>query len=311
MFNFLVNWIASVPSSAVPYALAALGLIVTGRAGVLSLGAEGFMLVGAMAGVGSYLVFDGYPFLALIVAMLAAGLVSILFAVLVVLLRVNQVIAGLVIVFFCEGLTSLVGSLADWNNKAISGMSKLVLAPLSDIPVLGQILFSQDLLVYLLVPIFYLVTRALTHSTVGLRLRAVGENPEAADAAGVNVTVYRFVAVLAGSALIGLAGAYMSVVSAKIWVNDMASGRGWIAVGLVIFAGWQPWRALLGALLFGCIEAVIPRIAAAGIHVPQYIVMMTPYVATLAVMVWTGATKRLGSDDPGALGEPFVREERR
>ena len=123
---------------------------------------------------------------------------------------------------------------------------------------------------------------------LGLRLRSVGENPDAADAAGVSVSLYRVGAIVAGSALIGLAGGYLSVVDVKLWVPDISGGRGWIAVALVIFARWQPWRALFGALLFGCIEALIPRIAAAGIQVPQYFLLMTPYLATIAVMVWAG-----------------------
>ena len=135
-------------------------------------------------------------------------------------------------------------------------------------------------------------------------------SPEAADAAGLNIYLYRFAAVIGGSALVGLAGGYLSVVSAKIWIAGMTSGRGWIAVALVIFARWHPWRALMGALLFGGIEALIPQIAAAGIRVPQYFMLMTPYLATLAVMVWQGMRGRIGSDEPAAFGQPYVREER-
>ena len=127
----------------------------------------------------------------------------------------------------------------------------------------------------------------------------------------MSVSLYRFGAVVAGSALIGLAGGYLSVVDVKIWIPDMTGGRGWIAVALVIFARWQPWRALFGALLFGCIEALIPRIAAAGIQVPTYFLLMTPYLATIAVMVWVGLTKFGRSNEPAALGQPHVREERR
>jgi general nucleoside transport system permease protein len=131
-----------------------------------------------------------------------------------------------------------------------------------------------------------------------------------ADAAGLNIFLYRFAAIFAGSALVGLAGAYLSVVSAKIWIAGMTGGRGWIAVALVIFARWHPWRALAGALLFGGIEALIPQVAAAGVRVPEYFMLMTPYLATLAVMVWQGMRGRIGSDEPAALGQPYVREER-
>ncbi len=311
MLHFLVNWLASTPSFATPYALAALGLIISERVGVLSLGAEGFLLVGALAGVAADLEFGGLPAAALVVAMLAAAAVSLLFALLVVVLRVNQVIAGLAIVFFCQGLTSLVGTLGGWTNRAIAGLHAVAIWPLSAIPFAGRILFTQDLVVFATVPIFFLVSRILSRSMLGLRLRSVGENPDAADATGVSVSLYRFGAVLAGSALIGLAGGYLSVVDVKIWIPDMTGGRGWIAIALVIFARWQPWRALFGALLFGCIEALIPRIAAAGIQAPQYFLLMTPYLATIAVMVWVGLTKLGRLKEPAALGRPHVREERR
>jgi general nucleoside transport system permease protein len=311
MLHFIINWLASTPAFAAPYALAALGLIISERAGVLSLGAEGFMLVGSLAGLGAELEFGGYPGMALIIAMAATAAVSLLFAVMVVTLRVNQVIAGLAIVFFCQGLTGLVGTMANWTNRAISGLHEIAIWPLSEIPVLGRILFTQDIVVFLVIPIFFIVNRVLSRSMVGLRLRAIGENPDAGDAAGISVSLYRFAAVVAGSAIVGLAGAYLSVGVVKVWIPNETGGRGWIAVALVIFSRWQPWRALAGALLFGCIEALIPRIAAAGIQVPQYFVAMTPYLATIAVMAWVGVSKLTWSNEPGALGQPYVREERR
>jgi general nucleoside transport system permease protein len=311
MLEFLVNWLSYVPVTAAPYALAALGLIISERAGVLNLTAEGLMLVGALAGVATCLTLGGHPLVALMVSMLAASVVSLLFAGLVVLLRVNQVIAGLAVVFFCQGLTGLIGNVAKWQNRPIEGLDRVALWPLSEIPVIGRILFAQDLVIYLAILIFLAASLILRGTMVGLKLRAVGENPAAADAAGVNVWLYRIGAIVAGSALVGLAGGYMSVVGVKLWVTNMVGGRGWIAVALVVFARWAPWPALAGALLFGCIEAVIPRIAAAGIRVPQYLMLMTPYLATIMVMVWVGARYRGASGEPGALGQPHVREERR
>jgi ABC-type uncharacterized transport system permease subunit len=309
--DFLINWIANVPVTAVPYALAALGLIVSERSGVLNLTAEGLMLIGALAAAGTSLTLGGYPAIALLVAMLAASVVSLLFAALVVVLRVNQVIAGLSVVFFSQGLTGLIGTLAKWQNKQIAGLGALGIWPLSEIPVIGRIFFMQDPVVYLTILIFFAVNFVLFRTMLGLRLRAVGENPAAADAAGVSVSLHRILAIVAGSSLIGLAGGYISVVSVKLWVTGMVSGRGWIAVALVVFARWAPWPALWGALLFGCVEALIPHVAAAGIRVPQYLMLMTPYLATIAVMIWVGAKDRRGSQEPGALGQPHVREERR
>ena len=311
MQAFLLDWIRNIPPLAVPYALASLGLIIGEKSGILSLGAEGLMLVGALAGIGAYLSLDANPGLALCVAMLAASAVSVIFAVLVILLRVNQVIAGLALVFFCQGLTNLIGTLTGWTNHTIAGLGPLPLYPLSDIPLLGRALFTQDAVVYLTVPIVFAVTYFLYRTNNGLRLRSVGESPETADAAGLNIYAYRFAAVVGGSALVGLAGGYLSIASAKIWIVNMTGGRGWIAVALVIFARWHPWRALAGAILVGSIEALIPQVAAAGIHVPQYYVAMTPYLATLVVMIWQGVRVAAGSGEPGALGQPYVREERR
>lgn len=309
--DFLINWIADAPSFAVPYALATLGLVVCEKSGVLNLGAEGYLLVGALAGVGATLTIGDFPILALTIAALAGAVLSLLFAFLAIALRVNQVIAGLLIVFFAQGLTSLLAARHGWTNKAFSGLGDMPLWPLSEIPVLGRIFFTQDIIVYLTVPIFALAMYIVASTNAGMRLRAVGENPQAADAAGISVGWYRLAAVVIGGMLVGLAGGYLTVVVSKIWVDNMAGGRGWIAIALVIFAGWQPWRALGGAIFFGCIEALIPRMAAIGLQVPQYFVLMLPYVATLAVMVWASATRGGRVGQPEALGEPYVREERK
>ena len=307
--DLIANWLGNLPDAAVPFALAALGLIVSERAGVLSLGAEGLMLVGALAGIGVQLAVHE-PAIALLASMVAASAVSVLFAVMVVWLRVNQVIAGLALVFFCQGLTGLLGTLLGWTNQPVTGLGAVALWPLPMLPVVGR-LFDQNVVVYLVPFIFAGVTLFMNRSVAGLRLRAVGENPQAADAAGIPVLRTRFLAILAGSALVGLAGGYIAVISTKLWIAGMTGGRGWIAVGLVIFARWSPWKAFAGALLFGGIETLVPQLAAAGIAMPQYFVLMTPYLVTLGVMVWVAATRRGIDSTPGALGEPFVREERR
>lgn len=310
--DIFLNWLANTPDFAVPYALAALGLILTERSGVLSLGAEGYMLVGALFGIGTMLAV-GEPLIAMLAAMAAAAGVALLFAWMAIALRVNQVIAGLALVFFCQGLTGLLGTVFEWTNQATPGIGVLKPAWLVEWPVVGRV-FEQNAMVWLTPLIFVAVTAFLNRSTAGLRLRAVGENPQAADAAGIGVTATRLAAVVAGAAIVGLAGAYLSVVSTKLWIAGMTGGRGWIAIGLVIFARWSPWKALAGALLFGGIEALIPQLAAAGVPLPQYFVLMTPYVVTLGVMVWVAATARAGGSlagEPGALGVPYVREERR
>jgi simple sugar transport system permease protein len=310
--DFFVNWIANVPSFAVPFALAGLGLIVTEKSGVLNLGAEGFMLVGALTGAGTMLVFGQQPLLALVVAALSASLLSMLFGLLVVTMRVNQVISGFTIVFFAQGLTAYISASMKWTNRPFAGLGNFDLGPLASLPIVGRILFEQDFIVYLTPILFLIVVYVLTSTNFGLRLRAVGENPEAADAAGISVAGYRFFAIMAGAMLLGLAGGYITIAVSKIWVDGVTGGRGWIAVALVIFARWYPWRAFFGALLFGSIEALIPRMAAAGLALPQYFVLMLPYAVTLAVMIWTSLSiKGRQSGQPSALGEPFVREQRR
>ena len=307
--DFITIWLASVPDFAVPFALTALGLIVTERSGVLSLGAEGFMLVGAMAAIGAQ-IMTGHPVLALVIAMIAASLVSALFAVMAVWLRINQIIAGLAIVFFCEGGTGLMGTLLEWTNHPVTGLGVLDPGAFIGLAWLKRLL-EQNAIVYLTPLIFAVVAWYLYRTTSGLRLRAVGENPQAADAAGIPVLRYRFVAVLAGAAIMGLAGAYISLVSTKLWIPGMTGGRGWISIGLVIFARWSPWRALAGALLFGGIEALIPQLAASGIALPQYFVLMSPYLITLAVMIWVAIKTPDGGGSPASIGEPYLREERR
>ena len=309
MLGFIVDWIAFTPIFAVPLVLATLGLIVNERAGVLNLGAEGLMLCGALASVAAYLGLGGSPWVGMVAAILAGFVVASLFAFVVVILRADQVVTGITLVFFGTGLTSLLG--APWMNRAVAGFTQLDLGFLSDLPVVGKIVFAQDPMVYLTVPVVYLVWRFLFRSMTGLRLRSVGENPQAADAAGLDVELYRFAAVTAGGALVGAAGGYLALSSAKIWFDDMVQGRGWIAIVLVIFARWMPGRALFGAVLFGGIEALIPRIFAAGLPVPQYFVLMTPFLATLFVLVYAAVYAKTSTAAPGALGLPYVREDRR
>ena len=308
--DFLINWAANIPGFAVPFALGALGLIICEKSGVLNLGAEGYLLAGGMAGAGAVLSLGVHPLTALLIAALAGGLLAVVFALLVVVLRVNQIISGLVIVFLAQGATSLIAGKMNWTNRAFSGLGDVDLGPLSDLPVIGPVLFKQDLIVYLTVVFFFVAVHIFYRTNVGLRLRAVGENPEAADTAGISVQGYRFAAVIVGALFMGLAGGYLTVVVSKIWVDGIAGGRGWIVIALVIFARWRLWRAFAGALLFGCIEALIPRVAAVGIQVPQYFVLMLPYVVTLGVMIWTSLSKNTLANEPAALGKPFVREER-
>lgn len=309
--DLVINWLAAIPSFAEPYVLAALGLMISERAGVLSLGAEGFMLVGALTSVAACLSLGCGAPTALLVAMIVTAAASVIFAFFTTVLRINQVIVGLTTVFFFQGLTDLAGTLGDWNNHTVPGLARWTIEPLVRIPWIGPILFNQDVVIYLTVPAVAAVHLVFWRTMTGLQLRAVGDSPETADAVGVSVSLYRFGAVVFGAAIVGLAGAYFALVDVKVWAPGLTHGRGWIAIALVIFSRWRPWRALFGALLFGGIEALIPQIAAAGFQVPQYFMLMTPYLATLAVMIRAGISKEAVSGAPMALGRPFVREERR
>ena len=307
--EFMTNWLFALPVFAVPLILASLGLIINERAGVLNLGAEGIMLCGALSGVACYLIVKDNIIAGLIGSFIIGGIVSTLFAFLVVILRTNQVVTGITFVFLGSGLTGLTGP--SFTDKAVSGIDGIYVPILSEIPYLGRIIFSQDPMVYSTILIVFLISYFLYRTRLGLELRAVGENPQATDAGGINVLAIRFFAVIFGGALIGLAGGYLSLATAKIFVFEMTQGRGWIAIALVIFARWMPWRVVLGGLLFGSIEALIPRVLAAGSSVPQYFLQMTPYLATLIVLIYAALKKSGGQNAPSDLGIPYVRQDRR
>ena len=305
--DFIVNWIAATPGYAAPLLLASLGLMINERAGVLNLGAEGMMACGALAGAAISLL-SGWPSLGILASMLAGSLMASLFAAVTVYLRANQVITGLVIVALGAGITGVIGR--DYVSQTLPGFKAMNWGGLSELAVIGPILFKQNVLTYVAFITVPIVWYVLFRSLIGLRLRAVGEDPATADACGYNVLLTRFFSVVVGGALCGAAGGYLTLASSYIWVDGMIAGRGWIAIGLVIFSRWRPKVAVFGALLFGAIEALVPRIQATGADVPIYGLMMLPYLATLGVLVVAGLSARRGSDEPGNLGVPYNRQDR-
>jgi len=307
MTDFLINWAAATPSFAAPLLLACLGLIVNERAGVLNLGAEGIMAMGAMTGAIVSLTWQT-PVTALLCAILAGAALAALFGVATVFLRTNQVVTGLIIVALGAGLTGLIGR--SYISDPLTGFNPLDLGFLSGLPVVGPILFEQNALTYATLALTPLVWFVLFRSLVGLRLRAVGEDPATADAAGVDILLTRLAAVIVGGCFLGAAGGYLALASSQIWVEGMVAGRGWIAIGLVIFARWRPGLALVGALLFGAIEALIPRVQASGADVPIYLMMMLPYLAALGVLVLANMRRNRGIDEPANLGQPYARQDR-
>ena len=295
---------------------AAVGEIYTERAGILNLGVEGMMIMGAVSAFAAAH-RTGSAWAGIVAAVIVGGLLALIHAFLTITLRADQTVSGLALTIFGTGLANLLGQRLGPEGGPLVGLigprfSKLVIPGLSSIPILGKALFAQDLLVYavyVLVPIawFYL------HKTrPGLHLRAVGENPQTADAMGVDVTATRYLYTILGGMLVGLGGAHLSLAYTPGWTDGMTAGRGWIAIALVIFATWDPLRTVVGAVLFGGINAVQFRMQAAGTTIPAAFLGMLPYVFTILVLViitwWEAFSKRVGA--PAALGLPYAREEK-
>ena len=305
--EFIIYWLSATPSYAAPLLLAALGLIINERAGVLNLGAEGMMACGALAGALVSLAFSS-PLLGVFAAVIAGATMAAIFGGLTVVLRCDQVVSGLILVALGAGGTGLLGR--EIVGQPLPGFREVDLWFLSDLPVVGPVIFRQNTLTYLSFLFAVLVWWWMYRSVSGLRLRAVGESPSTADANGINVIAARFLAVVVGGAFCGLAGGYLALASSFIWVEGMIAGRGWIAIGLVIFARWNPRQAILGALLFGAVEALIPRVQATGMDVPIYLMMMLPYLTTLGVLVVASKFDEKRSQEPANLGIPYARQDR-
>jgi len=306
--QFVLDWVAAVPAFAAPFLLATTGLIVNERAGVMDLGAEGIMAMGAVAAIAAMLSGAG-AVLAIGAACLAALAMALLFALLAVVLRLEQVLAGLVIFALGVGVSGVLGS--GYANQPVAGLSILDPRWFAPLPAWLARILDQDPLTILALLLPVLAWWVLERSELGLRLRAVGEDAPAADAAGVDVLRMRLGAVLVGGLFCGLAGAHLSLVGSQVWVDGMVSGRGWIAVALVTFSRWSTLRAIAAALLFGAVEAVLPRLLSSGLAVPIYLIQMAPYLATIAVLAGSGLGRKRAVAQPADLGRPFLREERR
>lgn len=307
MTAFLTGWLAATPGYMTPLLLASLGIILSERAGVLNLGVEGIMATGAMTGA-VVAMTTLQPWGGLAAGTAAGAALSLLFAVAVVVFKAEQTLAGLATVALGAGIAAVFGRA--YVHKPFAGLGDWDLVPLSDLPLLGPALFRQDPLAWAALLLAFGLAWLLLRTRLGLRLRAVGEDPATADAAGVDVQLHQILAVLAGGALIGLAGAYLSVVASHVWVDGMVAGRGWIAVALVVFARWSPLRAIAGALVFGAADALLPRLLAIGADVPSYLMAMLPYGLTIAVLTATALAGRGRGAQPAALGRVFLRQDR-
>ncbi len=291
--------IASLMVAATPLLLAAIGELVVEKAGVLNLGVEGMMITGAIAGFAAA-VESGSPLMGFVAAAGAGALLSLLFVVLSQIALANQVASGLALTLFGLGLSALMGQ--KYVGVKPPAMGRIDIPVLSDLPVLGRILFSHDIVLYFGIALTAVVWAVLKYSRIGLILRAVGENHEAAHALGYKVVKIRTLAILFGGACAGLGGAYISLIRVPQWTEGMTAGVGWIALALVVFASWKPWRALLGAYLFGGITVLQLNLQAAGVAIPVEYLAMSPYLITILVLVILSADK---SNAPASLGRSF------
>ena len=314
----LVVVLASAGTYGTPLLFAALGELITERAGVLNLGVEGMMLVGAVMGFWAVQRIPGSGPLVLIagvgVAALAGGLMALIHAFLVVTLRANQIVSGLALTIFAGagGLSSYLGNdLNLANAPAVHQFNAFLPQGWRDAPVVGPILFDQTALVYVSWVCVALVGLYLGRTRLGLNVRAVGESPAAADAMGINVTAYRYAHTIVGGAFAGIGGATFSLAITPQWVDGLTQGAGWIAIALEIFAFWRPGLCLVGAYFFGAFSGLPFTLQARGVTVAPELFQALPYVMTIVVLVLVsaaGARRRLGA--PAALGTPYVREER-
>jgi simple sugar transport system permease protein len=301
--NELALLLAATLSAGTPLALAGMGLLVNERAGVLNLGAEGIMLVAAVAGFGAALA-TGSEWAAFGAGAVVGALVAGGFAWLVIWLNTNQYATGLAVSLFGSGLSAFVG--IDLVGKQLVEQPQRPVPLLSELPFLGEALFKQHPMVYLVVALTGAVAWFLYRTRAGLVLRAVGESPVSAHALGYPVRRIRLAAVMAGGALCGVAGAYLSVVYTPLWVEGMVAGRGWIALALTVFATWRPARLLLGAYLFGGVTMLQLFLQAQGVQIGPQFMSMLPYIATVVVLVLISRNPLwIRLNMPASLGKPF------
>jgi general nucleoside transport system permease protein len=306
--SFWIDVAASGVAAGTPLVVAGLGELVCERSGVMNLGVEGMMLVGAATGfVAAY--FSGNVWVGLLVSMAAGAVLSLLFALMTILLRTNQVVMGITLSILGAGLSAYIGYTVAGKPPPQS-LGPYAIPLLSSIPWVGDIFFRHDVIVYLGFVMALVIWLFLFRTRRGLWLRSVGENPYAADAAGIPVKTIRYLAVAFGGAAAGLAGGYMSLAYTRIWAEGLTAGRGWIALALVIFATWRPGLVLLGGLLFGVVDSLGLQLQTRGVDISPYLLGMMPYIFTLVILALSYLRKQRRAGMPAALGVPYERESR-
>ncbi|MEM8824411.1 MAG: ABC transporter permease [Pseudomonadota bacterium] len=294
--------IASLIVASTPILLAALGEMVVEKSGVLNLGVEGIMIIGAITGFIAG-VETGSPWLGFLVAAVGGAAMALLFGFLTQMLLSNQVATGLALTLFGLGLSSLLGQ--GYVGIKAESLGRLDMGPLSDLPFLGRVLFGHDPIVYLSIALVIGVWAFLKFTRAGLILRAVGESHDAAHALGYDVVKVRLAAIAFGGACAGLGGAYLSLVRVPQWADGMTAGAGWIALAIVVFASWKAGRVLIGAYLFGGITVLQLNLQTAGATIPVELLSAAPYLVTILVLVLISMRAGRGGDAPADLGKPF------
>ncbi|MGD8463238.1 MAG: ABC transporter permease [Anaerolineae bacterium] len=301
--SFFIGILASGIRLATPYLYAAIGETLGQRSGVLNLGVEGQMLMGAFAAF--YVAFQtGNLWLGMLAAVVVGAAMGLAMAFVSINLQAEQGISGIGFYLFGLGMSTLLFQMLLGTVETVSGFAPIHIPVLSDIPIIGEIFFQQNILVYIAFALVPIAQFVLQRTTLGLKIRAVGENPEAADSLGVSVATVRYITVTLGGILSGVAGASMSIGLLNVFQQNMTSGLGFIAVALVYFGGWRPWGVLLGALLFSMVNALQLRLQIQGVPIPSDLMVMMPYILTIIALVLT--VQRVRS--PSALTKPFERE---
>ncbi|MGB3221322.1 MAG: ABC transporter permease [Desulforhopalus sp.] len=301
--DFFIPAILTIITAATPLLFAALGEMVTEKSGVLNLGVEGMMVMGAIMGFVTVHSSDSVT-IAILASILAGASMAAIFALFVLKFHASQVPTGLALTIFGIGLSALLGQ--GMIGIAYEGIPKIPIPLLSSIPIIGSLLFTQDFLVYLSIAMVFAIHYFLNKTRAGLILRAIGDSHDAAHAMGYSVVKIRFMAILFGGAMAGLGGAYLSLAYSPLWVEQMTAGRGWIALALVVFACWRTGRVLFGAYLFGGISILQLHAQALGIGVPSQVMSMLPYLATIIVLVIISRdVSKIKLNAPASLGKPF------
>jgi len=306
----LVNILKASVVAGTPLLLATLGELITEKAGNLNLGVEGMMLIGAISGFALGFHFQD-PFIALLGAAVAGSLSAFIYGFLTITLRSNQVVSGLSLTIFGTGVSSFIGTnfIGKKMAQEVINFFKPVEIPLlSKIPIIGEVFFYQDIYIYLSYILAVFLGIYLYRTRKGLNLTAIGENPSAADAAGINIDLYKYIHILVGGALCGLGGAYLSIVEVPTWQDNITAGRGWIAIALVIFSKWNPLKSIYGAYLFGGLSIIGFRIQ--YLNISQNLLNMLPYIVTIIVLTFSSLNKSKEGSPPKSLSLPYFREER-